>query len=216
MSTKKVAAQSNRILRYVSFIFSATVVGTFVASLISNRWLLAFVCILTFISFYLPGFLAKNLKVRLPTEFEFIMVAFLYAAFFLGEIQNFYERFWWWDLFLHTVSGLILGFVGFLILYALYKQKRLTLSPWLFSVFSFSFALAIGGIWEIFEFGMDQLGGFNMQNGSLVDTMWDLIVDSIGALIAATLGYFYVKYNRSPIGWFDKLMRRVLSINDVK
>ena len=45
----------------------------------------------------------------------------------------------------------------------------------------------------IFEFGVDQILGFNMQKSGLVDTMWDLIVDSIGAFFASLLGFLYLK-----------------------
>ena len=48
-------------------------------------------------------------------------------------------------------------------------------------------------MWEIFEFGMDQLFGFNMQKSGLVDTMWDLIVDAVGAAVIALLGWAYLR-----------------------
>ena len=37
------------------------------------------------------------------------------------------------------------------------------------------FAITIGALWEVFEFGMDQLFGLNMQKSGLLDTMGDLI-----------------------------------------
>ena len=40
---------------------------------------------------------------------------------------------------------------------------------------------------------MDQIFGLNMQKSGLHDTMSDLIVDSIGALIGAVAGYIYLK-----------------------
>ncbi|MGH7573673.1 MAG: hypothetical protein ACREM1_00880, partial [Longimicrobiales bacterium] len=48
-------------------------------------------------------------------------------------------------------------------------------------------------LWEIFEFGMDQVFGLNMQKSGLVDTMWDLIVNVIGAGAIALLGYGWLK-----------------------
>ena len=38
---------------------------------------------------------------------------------------------------------------------------------------------------------------------ALMDTMKDLIVDSIGALVISIIGYISLKYKK---GWFDKLM----------
>ena len=40
---------------------------------------------------------------------------------------------------------------------------------------------------------MDQFFGTNMQKSGLTDTMWDLIVNSIGALIISILGWGYLR-----------------------
>ncbi|WP_456390486.1 hypothetical protein [Profundibacter sp.] len=40
---------------------------------------------------------------------------------------------------------------------------------------------------------MDQLFGLAMQKSGLMDTMWDLIVDIIGAAIGAASGFGYLK-----------------------
>jgi hypothetical protein len=57
----------------------------------------------------------------------------------------------------------------------------------------FSFALAFGALWEIFEYSIDSIFGTNMQRSGLQDTMWDLIVDGLGALFMAYLGMRYVQ-----------------------
>jgi hypothetical protein len=49
-------------------------------------------------------------------------------------------------------------------------------------------------LWEILEFAVDQLLNTNMQP-SATDTMLDLIVGLIGALVSALSGYRYVQYN---------------------
>jgi len=70
-----------------------------------------------------------------------------------------------------------------------------TLKPGFVALFSFSFALAMGAVWEIFEFSMDASIGFNMQrtDTGVFDTMSDLIVDTLGALFVCIAGYFYLK-----------------------
>jgi hypothetical protein len=40
---------------------------------------------------------------------------------------------------------------------------------------------------------MDQLFGFNMQKSGLIDTMWDLILDTAGAALGAFSGFLYLK-----------------------
>jgi hypothetical protein len=54
---------------------------------------------------------------------------------------------------------------------------------------------------------MDSLFGINMQKSGLPDTMWDLIVDALGALLVSIVGYFYL---RGDIKLFEILERRLI------
>ena len=70
----------------------------------------------------------------------------------------------------------------------------------------------MGVFWEFFEFGADRLLGFNMQKfrmpgqDGLVDTMEDLIVDTIGAIIACIGGWIYMKQKKDTLfnNYFDE------------
>lgn len=171
-------------------------VGAVFFSIIESDWLSAFVAVVALGAVWLPSLLERSLKLRLPLQFELLLNIFVYSSIFLGEIQGFYTRFWWWDIVLHTSAGMALGFIGFLILFSLYRSQRLKMSPSLLALFSFCFALALGTLWEIFEYTMDTLFGFNMQKSGLRDTMWDMIVNAIGALTASLTGWLYMKH-----GW---------------
>lgn len=156
---------------------------------------------------YVPRVLASQIQVRLPLQFEAVIVFFIYSAIFLGEVGNYYDRFWWWDVFLHAGSAFAFGFVGFLTLFLIQARGKLQASPLLVSLFAFSFGLAIGALWEIFEYFMDSVFGTNMLKSGLRDTMWDLIIDTVGAGTASIIGYLYLKYDqRGPykgiIRWF--------------
>ncbi len=89
--------------------------------------------------------------------------------------------------------------------------RRLKAAPVYLALFSFGFALTLGTLWEIFEFFMDVAFGFNMQKSGLVDTMTDLIVDAVGGLLAAGIGYFYVKGGDSLFA--DRLVKRFIAKN---
>jgi uncharacterized membrane protein YjdF len=73
------------------------------------------------------------------------------------------------------------------------------MKPGFVAFFAFLFAVGIGVLWEIFEFCMDIFFNMNMQKemlgdpSGLTDTMCDLIIDTLGALIIAVLGYGYIK-----------------------
>jgi uncharacterized membrane protein YjdF len=107
---------------------------------------------------------------------------------------------------------MILGFVGFLIVYILYTEKRIKTTPRFVMLFSFCFAVAIGALWEIVEFTIDSSLGWNMQKSGLVDTMWDLIVDAIGAFVVSLSGYFYLK-RKNQLPFFERGLRRFMEKN---
>lgn len=154
-----------------------------------------------------PAMFARRWKIFIPPEFELLTISFIFAALFLGEIRDYYGRFWWWDMALHTTSGGLLGVLGVLLVYVLNENPRIDMHmrPGFVAFFAFCFAVAIGALWEIFEFAMDQLFGMNMQKpmwddpSGLTDSMWDLIVDALGALIVSIIGYGYMKHGRKSV-----------------
>jgi hypothetical protein len=143
---------------------------------------------------YVPQHLGSRLRVHVPPEFESAAVLFICMTLFLGEVLDFYNRYWWWDVVLHAESGFLLGIVGFLLVYILNEKDSLDLdlSPGFIALFAFQFSITLGVLWEIFEFAMDSIFGLNMQKSGLVDTMWDLIVDCIGAGTISVMGYFFL------------------------
>ena len=177
----------------VTLLIRLSLIVAIIFAVYEFKWTVLFVSILVFFLTFLPVIFERNYKIDIPVEIELMIVVFLYAALFLGEVRGYYEYYWWWDLLLHGGSALAFGFIGFIILYVLYRGKKINANPWVIAVFSFCFAIAMGTVWEIFEFSMDQLFGFAMQRTGLIDTMWDLIIDCVGALIASLAGYFYLK-----------------------
>jgi len=79
-----------------------------------------------------------------------------------------------------------LGFVLIDILNSDQKVK-VSLSPFFVSLFAFCFALAIGALWEVYEYSFDSILGLNMQKAytqqgvPLVGTavLWDAMKDII-------------------------------------
>ncbi|MFH1642248.1 MAG: hypothetical protein ABIC04_05080 [Nanoarchaeota archaeon] len=199
-------------LRFIlSFVFRFILLMAIAGAVINSRWNILFISSLILILTFLPAIIERNLKVYLPAEFEITVIVFIYASLFLGNVHGYYTRFWWWDIILHTGSAISLGIIGFLILFVLYEEQKIKAKPVTIAVFSFCFALAIGALWEILEFAMDSFFGMNMQRSGLVDTMWDLIVDSIGALLISVAGYFYLKGRKTRV--FMKLIQRFVSEN---
>ena len=188
-------------------------IGAITANIFTFHWLSLFNSSLALLVTYIPNFLSKKHLLYTPSDIQIIIIAFVFASLYLGELREFYYRFWWWDTMLHTFSGIILGFVGFILIYFLNHDENidLLLSPIFVAIFTFSFSVSIGVVWEIFEFTMDSLFAFNMQKSGLVDTMWDLIADCVGSGIAAFYGYNHLKRNLPS--YFEKAVSKFVSKN---
>lgn len=160
-----------------------------------HQWLTAATTGVILVVTLLPLMLGRRFQVFVPPEFEAFTIVFVFASLFLGEVGGYYTRFWWWDAALHTASGFLLGILGFLLVYVMNEKEEIDfhMNPGFVAFFAFMFAVGMGALWEIFEFAMDGFFGFNMQKSGLVDTMWDLIVDTVGAAIIAILGYGWLR-----------------------
>lgn len=182
-------------------------------------WMNAAIVSAILLSTFVPAILARGVRVEIPTEFELLTIAFIFASLFLGESRGYYSRFWWWDSALHVTSGGLLGVLGLLLVYVLNETPRVDLHmrPAFVAFFAFCFAMTMGVIWEIFEFAMDQLFGMNMQKpmwgdlSGLTDTMVDLIVNALGALAISTAGYLHMARGRESI--IDRGIRRFIDRN---
>jgi uncharacterized membrane protein YjdF len=183
-----------------------------ILAIFNGRWSTLFASVGTLCLTLVPQALASKARFRLPLQFEMAITVFLFATLFLGENDNYYYRFAWWDVVLHGGSAFAFGFAGFLILYLLVIRGKLQASPFLIAIFSFTFALAIGAMWEIFEFTMDTNFGTNMQKSGLRDTMGDLIVDASAAAIASAIGYFNLRF-KNVHDPFDALVAWFLEVN---
>ena len=176
-------------------------------------------------AFFVAGIMALTLApvlfrmpVEIPSEIQIVAVLFVFATLFLGEVHDYYERFWWWDMALHTGSGLLLGLLGFMFVYILNEDRHVDLHmrPSFLALFAFFFAVGLGAVWEIFEFGMDRYFGTNMQPAvpgdpsGLTDTMHDLIVDTVGAAIVALAGWRYLARARASRvdNWAKRFIQR--------
>lgn len=144
-----------------------------------------------------------------------VILAFIAAAILLGEMMNAYDAFWWWDDMLHGSSGLIFGLVGLFILFAVNKRTDMRVNPFFVAMFVTCFAMAMGVLWEIYEFTLDvafkttmqqwNMGpqaiviGKDYQSMGLRDTMSDLITATIGALIAGGVSFYAFSQKRHVV-----------------
>ena len=176
------------VLNLVRLLLVVALIGAY----LNKRWLVFFVSCVALAATFLPVFLDRRFGIKIPADFEVTVILFIYGSLFFGEVRGFYSAFWWWDIALNFAAAIALGLVGFTILYVLYKEEMIDASPLIIGIFTFCFAVAIGTMWEIFEFSSDYFFGFNLQRSG-IDTMIDLVVNAAGAFIVSIVGYVYIK-----------------------
>lgn len=140
----------------------------------------------------MPFYFKAVHNVYIPAVFMYAAVFFIFISVFLGQFSGLYDRWHWFDAFLHFISALAFGLVGFLLLFVFYVHNALKLPKGIILFFVFFFCLGIGGLWEIIEYGIDHALGTNMQVGSLDDTMVDLMLGGLGAFVSVVMGSIYI------------------------
>lgn len=221
----------------VFVILRLVVVAMLVVNLLERDYESAFICVLSLILFLLPTFIEKRLRIQIPTLMEMVILLFIFAAQILGELQNYYTQYPYWDTMLHTANGFICAAFGFSLIDILTRnrQEKFRLSPLYVSLVAFCFSMTVGVLWEFFEYGMDLLFLTDMQKDTVIrsmasmtlssddgiavlrdiatvtvngetlridgyldiglhDTMADLFVNFIGAVVFSVLGFFYIRH----------------------
>lgn len=181
--------------------------------------------IITLILTFGTEFIEKKNRVDIPDILEIVIIVFIYAGLFLSVRFNLYYTYFWWDDLLHALSGIIIGFIGSIVIYKLNYKYSMDISPLLVAVFSFAFAVTLGVMWEILEFMSDVfigtanqkwnlpvteiMMGKSYQGSGLRDTMSDLIVNSVGALITSLVTYYlYKNKKKEALAEMNKILIR--------
>jgi hypothetical protein len=185
----------------LTLLIQAVVAIGLIAFVWRRDWENTFLTVLVLGLTLLPTFLFRRYRVYIPPEFQLVAASFVFLSLFLGSAAGLYHYFWWWDILLHTGSGFLLGIIGFLALFLLNQTDRIPagIRPAFLCFFGVTFAVFLGVLWEIFEFAIDLLvPGQNMQSGEtgVGDTMLDLIVDLLGAVIVGLMAWAYTRTGR--------------------
>lgn len=114
----------------------------------------------------------------------------------VGHALGVYQNFPPYDTILHFTVPLAVAMV----LYALSQATDWIwdwrkVRPLEVGIYLFSMTLAFGALWEILEFGMDRFFGTKEQDG-LYDTMIDVIMDTLGALVGAVAAGLVTRHGR--------------------
>jgi VanZ family protein len=162
---------------------------------------------------YWPDIIKKLTRYEVSDNLLAMYYGFVFLGLLLGTNLDFYNIFTYYDFFLHFLSGIILGILGFAILDNAQRHKAEKIGVGVTATFAFAFSMASGKVWEVYEFVIDIILGVNTQRwadaygvpfvgqSALANTMWDVIFNMLGAILVAFWGYHRIKHK----GWSEKL-----------
>ena len=139
---------------------------------------------------FLPLYLRFIFKIQFPRTATSLFYLFLFLSIYLGSYVELYDILWWWDILIHALAGLLLGFLAMFLVNHLAKKGAN--SPVYIFLFVLCFSMSLTALWEIFEFMIDEIFNMDLQHASdllgqnaLFDTMFDIISGTVGAIISA-------------------------------
>ena len=258
---REVRAQAKQDVRSHPLLFTtyvvlqALVLLVLVLEALKGDYYNVFLCGLTLVLFMIPTFVEHRLHIDVPNTLEIIILLFIFSAEILGEIQEYYLMFPFWDTMLHTMNGFLMAAIGIAMVDILNRSRKfkVRLSPAFVALVAFCFSMTVGVVWEFFEYGMDLFFHTDMQkdtwintiysvslnpegrnvaqqvivdsvvvNGEawpgyldigLHDTMKDLLVNFVGAVIFSVIGALYIMGRGK--GWFAKKFIPRLKVDEL-
>lgn len=136
----------------------------------------------------------KLFKIKINEVLNLIYIIFIFMAHFLGVICELYNYIYWFDKFIHFLSGIITSFVAVYILFKFKKNKNMFFDV----LYIIALTLMIASLWEVFEYLSSYYFGMDPQKVLLTgvtDTMGDIIVAFLGSILISISYYFEIKYN---------------------
>ena len=151
--------------------------------------------------------LEKITWLKYTLVFETTLLVFIILSSYLWTALWFYDIFWWWDKMLHFMYGFCFAFIGYKIIESVFKKRGVKNQLFITVAFAFCFAVAIWGIWEVLEYFFDKIWLFFYGEevwtplvqtspglNTIDDTMNDIIIETISALILNSMLYAYYHF----------------------
>jgi hypothetical protein len=174
--------------------------ATAIIYIVRQDWAIGIFCVVALAIAVTPTIAARSASFAWPVEVEILLLWLATAHITLGELFDLYTDVGWFDKALHFSDSLLIGFTAFLAVYVAHYMRREKPHPWLDGVAILLITLGLGAFWEIIEFIEDHYFGMHTQGSPtmapLPDTMWDLISDGAGGVIAAILGPVFMHHSR--------------------
>lgn len=171
--------------------------GYLLKLILSNNESRILVTLSLYLTIWIPRIVRSTFKVKIPEYMELVYLIFIFLAQFLGSIVGLYTYVYWFDSFVHFISGVLTSIFGIAILhwFSSYDSKKI-----IFNIFfMIAFTLMVASMWEMFEFTLDLILNGDTQNvveTGVADTMVDMIVALLGSLLVSVYYWYEKKCNK--------------------
>jgi len=157
----------------------------------TGRWDIFFINLFAFVLTFLPFGIRLALKITFPRQFEIVIYLSLLC---MVTVEKFME-----GNLVFVFLGLLLGIIGFILMYVIYYSKRTAAFYFIVVLFSFCFSVSVGAVWEVFHYLMTdtikiRLDGFTHDYSPL-----GLVLIMIGAALASVYGFLYLKFSKKHL-----------------
>jgi hypothetical protein len=141
-----------------------------------------FVLLLTFI----PVIVEKYFSISLPIGIEILFLSSLLVTTLLEKLYA--------GLLVQIILGIFFGIIGIPMMYILYYNSREEFSKKLIVLFSFSFSVSVGALWEVFRYTLYNISVYTLGDFDTAYAPRGLIFTIVGAAIVSIIGYVDMAY----------------------
>src|SRR3989339_830435 len=156
---------------YFSLAVKLFLILSIINSIYYHLWHLMSTSIFLLILMFIPQVIKKSVDIRIPKEFEILLLIFVIITLFFGQFNG---------VIAPLFFGIAISFIGFLISFILYASNQIKKNPLLIILFSFNLAVTFGF-------------GYELSLSTYTYSMMSMTYVIIGALIASIIGYIYMK-----------------------
>ena len=189
---------------YFSLAVKLFLILSIINSIYYHLWHLMSTSIFLLILMFIPQVIKKSVDIRIPKEFEILLLIFVIITLFFGQFNG---------VIAPLFFGIAISFIGFLISFILYASNQIKKNPLLIILFSFNLAVAFGFGLEILKYYLKFLLGYELSLSTYTYSMMSMTYVIIGALIASIIGYIYMK---TRMNFIKQIVKKFINSNPNK
>ena len=188
------------IQKYLSLAIKLILILSIINAISNQLWYIVSTNIFLLILMLIPQ-IVKKYEIKIPAEFEWLLLIFVIFTLFLGKISG---------IIVPIFFGLAIAMIGFMILAILYSNNQIKKDYFLIILFTFSFTITFGFLLELLKYYLKIFLGQEINIGIYKFSMQNMTLVIIGAIISSIIGYIYMK---SEKGLIRKAIGKIIEKN---